>query len=248
MTWTLLLAVACVALVIAIAVGRQRKSGWFNKGSIVALIVVFFAAGNVINIQYHKAQDRENETQLETGLQNTRLWPVIQEHEPDLAANLRTQMLELVKKGVEEQRALKMIETEIFALKRQRLQFAPDDSVLAWMHEMLEDNTCLSQQGSGGSGQTTDAEFAMIRASWGPDKHSITREERQNAERDMESLALTMVEKYGDDVQLLAQPEKAQGKRALYCAMSRDFLNTMLELPPSRAAGLFRLSMTEESP
>lgn len=250
MAWTFLLAVGCVALIIAVAVGRRRKTGWCNKGSIAALIVIFFAAGNVINIQYHKAQDREREAQLDAGLKNGRFWAILLQYEPELAANLRTQMLELMKTGTDKQSALKVAETQIVTLTRQRLQFAPDDNALAWMREMLAGlggNTCLDQQNQAGVGQVKDAEFAMLRASYGPDKHVITREERQHAEQDMESLALTLLDKYGDDVHLMSQPEKAQGKQALYCAMSRDFFNTMLELPPSRAAGLFRLSMADES-
>ena len=246
MVWSSLLAMACVALLIIVVVGRQRKTGWFNKGIVAALIVIFFAAGNVINTQYHKARERERETLFTSAMKNSRLWPVLLEYEPALAANLQAQVLELLKEGTSEQRAVGAIEPQLFALKRQRLQFAPDESALAWMREIMvgvEGNACLDKNNSVGTVQTKDAEFSMLRASWGPDKHIVTREERQNAERDMESLASKLLEKYGDDVQLLSQPEKAQGQQALYCAMSRDFFNTMLELPKPRAAALFRLSM-----
>lgn len=249
MVWNYLLAIACVVLLIIVVIGRLRKTGWFNKGSIAALIVIFFAAGNVFNIQYHKALERERETQFASAMKNSRLWPILLEHEPAMAANLQAQIRDLLREGASEQRAVAAIEPQIFALKRQRLQFAPDESALAWMREILvgvEGDTCLDQNDSVGAVQTKDAEFSMLRASWGPDKHTVTSEERHIAEQDMESLASKLQEKYGDDVQLLSHPEKAQGQQTLYCALSRDFFNTMLELPAPRAAALFRLSMGAE--
>lgn len=92
-----------------------------------------------------------------------------------------------------------------------------------------------------------DTDYAMLQATYGPDKHTITPQEEKQAQADLEPIVRQLYSKYGEDVQLLNHPDKASGKEKVVCDMMLEILNGVQALPQERAAGLYRSLMLEAS-
>lgn len=92
-----------------------------------------------------------------------------------------------------------------------------------------------------------NADVAMMRSAWGPDKHLITDDERQSAQRNLREVIQKMIPKYGQDLEILDDPRKGLGKEKVACDMVIDLWNNILSLPKSQAAGIIRMVMAAES-
>ncbi|MGX8028843.1 topoisomerase II, partial [Klebsiella pneumoniae] len=87
---------------------------------------------------------------------------------------------------------------------------------------------------------------AMMRTAYGPNKHTVTDTEKQQAMQDLKSVVPVLVQRYGQDVQLMAEPEKGIGKEKVVCNLVQDMWTEVLKLPAAQAAGVIRLSVSPE--
>ena len=271
MNWTHVLMAGYVGMAIAVVVGLLRKKGWVSKGSAVVLVLVFIAIWNFVDIKYLQRQKATQtaEAKFDSTVQQIPAWKFIAEHDPALLAKLRTQVLVMMKSGASEQKIIDTIQPQILTVQRLRLQYAPDNLVVAEMRVMMEqtaeiqkhsDDACFRFQYPAVKGginpvrlispatlkRRIDTEAAMLSASYGPDNHTVTEQERQAAQQDIVTVVRPMVGKYGQDLQLLDEPEKAIGKEKVVCDMLQELWGNVLALPPEKAAGIIRMVLAAE--
>ncbi len=89
------------------------------------------------------------------------------------------------------------------------------------------------------------ADVDMMRAAVGPDKHTVTPQEIQQAETDVVPIIQKLTGKYGDDIELLQMPQKGKGKEKQSCDLVQDLWNNVLALPEPNAAGLIRYAVSD---
>lgn len=271
MNWTHILMAGYAGMAIAVVASLLRKKGWLSKGSAIVLVVVFIALWNVIDIKYLQGEKlaQTADEKFDATVQQVPAWKFIAEHDPALMAKLRAQVMVMMKEGANEQKVIDAIQPQILAVQMQRLQFAPDDLVVAEMRVMMEqaaeiqaksDDACFRFQYPAVKGginpvrfispqmlkRRLDTEAAMLNASYGPNKHTVTAEERANAQRDIATVVQPMAQKYGQDLQLLDAPQNAIGKEKLVCDMLQQLWGDVLALPPQKAAAIVRLVLATE--
>ncbi len=272
MNWTHVLMAAYAGAAITVVVGLLRKKGWVSKSSGMVLVLVFIAAWNFIDIKYLQAQKNAQtaEARFDGMVKQVPTWRLIAEHEPMLFNELRNQVVVLIKTGASDQKIIDTIQPRFSALQMQRMTLASDPMVVAETRVLIEqtvemqkvsDDACFRFHYPAVKGgvnpvdlnspetlkRRLDTDFAMLQASYGPDKHTITPEEEQQAQADLKPIVLQVYSKYGQDVQLLSHPDKAIGKEKVVCDMMLELLNGVQALPQERAAGLYRSLMLSAS-
>ncbi|SEK49432.1 hypothetical protein SAMN04487787_102124 [Kosakonia sacchari] len=272
MNWTHVLMAAYAGAAITIVTGLMRKKGWLSKGSAAVLVAVFIALWNFIDIRYLQAQKNAQtaEARFDAMVQQVPTWQLMAEHEPKLFSELRNQVVVLMKAGANEQKIIDTIQPRFSALQMQRMPLASDQLVVAETRVLIDqtvemqkisDDACFRfhyPEVKGGvnpvalnSRETLkrrlDTDYAMLQSTYGPDKHTITPQEKQQAQADLEPIVRQLYSKYGQDVQLLSHPDQASGKEKVVCDMMLEILHGVQALPQERAAGLYRSLMLEAS-
>ncbi len=150
-----------------------------------------------------------------------------------------------------------------------RLQQAPDANVIEYMKINLEQIAAVAKIGDdecfrflfpavkGGINparlvpreimdRRMASDMSMMYASHGPKKHTVTAEEKQLALQDLQSISPGLVQRYGPDIQIMADPTKAVGKEKIACEIVQDLWSQVLKLPTARSAGVIRLMLSAE--
>ncbi|WP_419720623.1 topoisomerase II [Leclercia adecarboxylata] len=208
------------------------------------------------------------EQQLDTALSSMPVWQVIKEQEPEFRKKVQDEMLALQKAGKNEQQIIDTVQPKILHLQMARLQNAPDANVVEYMKINMEqtaamqkvsDDSCyrfLYPEVKGGVNpmrlldkdlmlRRMQADVDMMRAAVGPDKHTVTPQEIQQAETDVVPIIQKLTGKYGDDIELLQMPQKGKGKEKQSCDLVQDLWNNVLALPEPNAAGLIRYAVSD---
>ncbi|MFG0645847.1 topoisomerase II [Leclercia adecarboxylata] len=208
------------------------------------------------------------EQQLDTALSSMPVWQVIKEQEPEFRKKVQDEMLALQKAGKNEQQIIDTVQPKILHLQMARLQNAPDANVVEYMKINMEqtaamqkvsDDNCyrfLYPEVKGGVNpmrlldkdlmqRRMQADVDMMRAAAGPDKHTVTPQEIQQAETDVVPIIQKLTGKYGDDIELLQMPQKGKGKEKQSCDLVQDLWNNVLALPEPNAAGLIRYAVSD---
>ncbi|WP_420898952.1 topoisomerase II [Leclercia adecarboxylata] len=208
------------------------------------------------------------EQQLDTALSSMPVWQVIKEQEPEFRKKVQDEMLALQKAGKNEQQIIDTVQPKILHLQMARLQNAPDANVVEYMKINMEqtaamqkvsDDSCyrfLYPEVKGGVNpmrlldkdlmqRRMQADVDMMRAAAGPNKHTVTSQEIQQAETDVVPIIQKLTGKYGDDIELLQMPQKGKGKEKQSCDLVQDLWNNVLALPEPNAAGLIRYAVSD---
>lgn len=240
-----------------------------NKTWLRIVAVVIVAAALAFWVYYDKQRQQQTPAQqLDIALNTMPAWRVISEQEPAFRQRIREQILTLQKMGDTGQQIIDVIQPQILTLQMARLQQAPDASVVEYMQvnmvqtaaiQKVSDDACfrfLYPAVKGGinpmrlldndiTQRRMQADAGMMRASYGPQRHSVTPQERETALADVRPIMKTLADKYGEDIQLLQMPEKAVGKEKLTCEMVQAMWAKVLMLPEQKAAGVIRLAVSE---
>lgn len=194
---------------------------------------------------------------------------MLKEQEPAFWLHLRTQALQLKNEGKTEQQIIDTIQPQVLQIQMSRLQQAPDSNVIDYMKINLEqiaavqkkgDDECfrfLFPQVKGGINpmrlisqdilkRRMEGDATMMRAAYGVNKHTVTDAEKQQAMQDLQNVVPILVQRYGQDVQLMAEPQKGVGKEKVVCDLVQDMWVEVLKLPAAQAAGVIRLSVSPE--
>lgn len=208
------------------------------------------------------------EQQLDTALGSMPVWQVIKEQEPDFRKKVQDEMIAMQKAGKTEQQIIDALQPQILHLQMARLQSAPDANVVEYMKINMEqtaamqkvsDDNCfrfLYPEVRGGVNpmrilskdlmqRRMQADATMMRAAFGPNKHTVTPEEVARAQTDVVPIVQKLAAKYGDDIELLQAPGKAVGKEKVSCELVQDLWNNVLALPEKDAAGVIRFAVSE---
>ncbi|UFM70040.1 topoisomerase II [Leclercia adecarboxylata] len=236
-----------------------------NKGLRIAIAVVL---GMVAAGWIYRDKAPNTEQQLDTALSSMPVWQVIKEQEPEFRKKVQDEMLALQKAGKNEQQIIDTVQPKILHLQMARLQNAPDANVVEYMKINMEqtaamqkvsDDSCyrfLYPEVKGGVNpmrlldkdlmqRRMQADVDMMRAAVGPDKHTVTPQEIQQAETDVVPIIQKLTGKYGDDIELLQMPQKGKGKEKQSCDLVQDLWNNVLALPEPNAAGLIRYAVSD---
>ncbi|ALZ98144.1 hypothetical protein M2354_004069 [Leclercia adecarboxylata] len=236
-----------------------------KKGLRIAIAVVL---GMVAAGWIYRDKAPNTEQQLDTALSSMPVWQVIKEQEPEFRKKVQDEMLALQKAGKNEQQIIDTVQPKILHLQMARLQNAPDANVVEYMKINMEqtaamqkvsDDNCyrfLYPEVKGGVNpmrlldkdlmqRRMQADVDMMRAAAGPDKHTVTPQEIQQAETDVVPIIQKLTGKYGDDIELLQMPQKGKGKEKQSCDLVQDLWNNVLALPEPNAAGLIRYAVSD---
>ncbi len=236
-----------------------------KKGLRIAIAVVL---GMVAAGWIYRDKAPNTEQQLDTALSSMPVWQVIKEQEPEFRKKVQDEMLALQKAGKNEQQIIDTVQPKILHLQMARLQNAPDVNVVEYMKINMEqtaamqkvsDDSCyrfLYPEVKGGVNpmrlldkdlmqRRMQADVDMMRAAVGPDKHTVTPQEIQQAETDVVPIIQKLTGKYGDDIELLQMPQKGKGKEKQSCDLVQDLWNNVLALPEPNAAGLIRYAVSD---
>lgn len=236
-----------------------------KKGLRIAIAVVL---GMVAAGWIYRDKAPNTEQQLDTALSSMPVWQGIKEQEPEFRKKVQDEMLALQKAGKNEQQIIDTVQPKILHLQMARLQNAPDANVVEYMKINMEqtaamqkvsDDSCyrfLYPEVKGGVNpmrlldkdlmqHRMQADVDMMRAAAGPDKHTVTPQEIQQAETDVVPIIQKLTGKYGDDIELLQMPQKGKGKEKQSCDLVQDLWNNVLALPEPNAAGLIRYAVSD---
>lgn len=267
MNWTHVLLAGYVGAVIATVVSLIRKKNWIGRGGAIALTLVAIAIWNIFDIHYLRKSTVQVSTQkLDAALQGFPTYKVIEEQEPQIFSHIRNQILKMTKDGKSEQQIIDVIQPQVLALQRQSLQFAPDDLVVAVMKSNMEqtaaiqsvsDEDCfrfLFPEVKGGINaarilpheiimKRINTDVAMMRSAYGENKHTVTDEERLNAQNDLRLVIQKMMLKYGQDLIIIGEPLKGIGKEKIACELVQELWSNVFQLPENRSSGVIRMVM-----
>lgn len=197
------------------------------------------------------------------------VYQVLKEQEPALWQNILNRATQLKEAGKSEQQIIDAIQPQILQVQMARLQQAPDANVIEYMKINLEQIAAVAKVGDdecfrflfpavkGGinpvriiprelMNRRMASDMSMMHAAYGPNKHTVTAQEKQLALQDLQSIGPGLVQRFGPDIQIMADPSKGVGKEKVACEMVQDLWSQVLKLPTARAAGVIRLMLSAE--
>ncbi|MES0264386.1 topoisomerase II [Citrobacter sedlakii] len=274
MNWTHVILAGYVGAILAIVIGLFRKKGWVGKVSGAVIFIVAIVAWNLFDVHYlipreKAATGQSEEQQFNEAMTTLPTMQVLKEQEPELWNRIRDQAVKMRKEGKSEQQLIDTVQPQILQIQMARLQNAPDDNVINYMKINLEQIAAVQKKGDdacfrflfpavkGGINpmrmispeiikRRMDSDVAMMRAAYGPNKHTVTDAEKQQALQDLRNVVPTLAQRYGDDLQIMAEPQKGIGKEKIACNLVQDMWTEVLTLPAANAAGVIRLSVSPE--
>ena len=274
MNWAHVVLAGYIGAVIAIVVGMFRKKGWVGKISGAVIFVVAIVAWNIFDVHYLIPRESPEygmteEQKFDNAMRANPVFQVIREQEPALTQKIIAQAAQMKNEGKSEQQVIDAIQPQILQLQMARLQQAPDANVIEYMKINLEQIAAVEKVGDdecfrflfpavkGGinpvhlvpreiMSRRMVGDMGMMRAAYGPDKHTVTTEEKQLALQDLQAISPGLVQRYGDDIQIMADPNKGIGKEKIACEIVQDLWTQVLKLPTARAACVIRLMLSAE--
>lgn len=274
MNWTHVILAGYIGAVIAIVVGIFRKKGWVGKISGAVIFVVAIIAWNLFDVHYlipRESPDfgKTEEQQFESAMSTMPTFQVLKEQDPTFWQHIRDMSAQMKREGKSQQQVIDAIQPQILQLQMARLQQAPDANVIEYMKINLEQIAAAKKSGDdvcyrflfpavkGGINpvkiiskdlltRRTESDARMMRAAYGPNKHTVTPQEKQQALADMQSIGPTLIQRYGQDVEIMSDPTKGVGKEGIACDIVQDFWKQILMLPEAHAAGAIRLAVSPE--
>ncbi|MFP5597497.1 topoisomerase II [Kluyvera sp. 142486] len=274
MNWAHVLLAGYIGAVIAAVVSVFRKKGWVGKVSGVVIFVVAILAWNLFDVHYLIPRESPEygmteEQKFESAMLKMPTFQVIKEQDPAFWEHIRSQAVQMKEAGKNEQQVIDAIQPQVLQLQMARLQQAPDANVVEYMKINLEQMAAVEKAGAdecfrflfpavkGGINpvrlisreileRRMESDARMMRAAYGPDKHTVTAQEKHQALLDMQSLGPTLMQNYGQDLEIMSDPSKGVGKEKIACDLVQSFWSQVVALPPANAAGVIRLAVSPE--
>lgn len=274
MNWAHVLLAGYIGAVIAAVVSVFRKKGWVGKVSGGVIFVVAILAWNLFDVHYLIPRESPEygmteEQKFESAMLKMPTFQVIKEQDPAFWEHIRSQAVQMKEAGKNEQQVIDAIQPQVLQLQMARLQQAPDANVVEYMKINLEQMAAVEKAGAdecfrflfpavkGGINpvrlisreileRRMESDARMMRAAYGPDKHTVTAQEKHQALLDMQSLGPTLMQNYGQDLEIMSDPSKGVGKEKIACDLVQSFWSQVVALPPANAAGVIRLAVSPE--
>ncbi|NUW60398.1 hypothetical protein [Cronobacter muytjensii] len=269
MNWHHVWLSAVVGVALAGVASTLYKKGKVNKLAAIAIFVVGIALWNVADIAWLKGSKATSPEQgFDEAFNSMPLYKLIKENDPAFYARMRNQAVEMAKQGKTQQDIIDTMQAQMAELEMQRIQFAPDSDVMAYMRVNMEqtremkqhsDDACfrfLMPQVKGGVNpvqmlskeviaKRMDVEMKLLSASYGPNQHKVTSEEQKLAEETLAPIGQALAAKYGDTIDVFTDPQKGVGQEKQVCNMVQELWRDVLALPPEKAGPAIRISMQQ---
>lgn len=263
-----LIAVVGAMIIVAAYLLTRKRSKAMRAGALVAAFAIVVALSAWLRYaQQPVVTQTASDSAFDASMSRIPLWRAILDHDPATAQQLRDQVTAMERQGRSEQEKIDAIQQQILLISMQRLQQTSDAEAVAYMRSNMEMTAALQKHGDdicfrylfpavkGGvnpvrylTQEQIDSRMAadadMYNASFGANKHSVTEAEREQAHRDLEPILQRMNARYGADLDLMAHPEKAQGKEGQLCYMVQGLWQEVFNLPMASAAGVIRYSVS----
>lgn len=267
-----LVSYALIALIIALALLRKKRL-------LLALLTLVVAAvlWPLLDVPRFLPPGRTGEEQGVTAefdeqVARHPVLQVVREQEPELFARLRKQAQSLARQGRSGEQVIAALQPQLAAIQIQRLQNAPDASVISYMKANMQQTALMQKESDdacfrflfpgvrGGvdagailpaqmTAQRLEVDAEMMRAAVGPQRHTVTEQERAQAKKDFLPVLQALVNEYGRDVELISKPQQAQSlqQEGRVCNIVQTLWRRVLALPASKAASIIRLSVALEA-
>lgn len=205
MNWAHVILAGYIGAVIAVIVGVFRKNGWVGKAAGAVIFVVAIIGWNLFDVHYlipRMSPDygQTEEQKFESAMMAMPTFRVIKEQDPAFWQHILELSVQMKKAGKDQQQIIDAIQPQILQLQMARLQQAPDANVVEYMKINLEqiaqaqasgDDVCfrfLFPAVKGGINpvkvishevlaRRTESDARMMRAAYGPNKHTVTPQE-----------------------------------------------------------------------
>ena len=223
----------------------------------------------ITGILFSGCMGQTEEQKFESAMMAMPTFQVIKEQDPEFWQHILELSVQMKKAGKGQQEIIDAIQPQILQLQMARLQQAPDANVIEYMKINLEQIAAVAKVGDdecfrflfpavkGGinpvriiprelMNRRMASDMSMMHAAYGPNKHTVTAEEKQLALQDLQSIGPGLVQRFGPDIQIMADPSKGVGKEKVACEMVQDLWSQVLKLPTARAAGVIRLMLSAE--
>lgn len=245
MNWNHVMLSALVGIVLAVVASALYKKGKVNKLAAVAIFVVGIVLWNIADIAWLRNANTSPEQGFDEVFNSMPLYKLIKEKDPAFYARLRGQALEMAKQGKTQQDIIDAMQANMAELEMQRIQFAPDEDVIAYMRVNMEqtremqqhsDDACfrfLMPQVKGGVNpvqmlskdviaKRMDVETKLLSASYSQNAHKVTPQEQKMAEETLAPIGQSLAAKYGDTIEVFTDPQKGVGQEKQVCNMVQD--------------------------
>ncbi len=259
------------ALFIVLVLVRKKRWPWA-----LAVLVAAFVLWRLLDVPRFLPPGSGGEVQSELAafdveISHLPVLQVIREQEPALFNQLRKQALGLEQAGRSSAQIMAALQPQITALQVKRLQSAPDASVIRYMQTNMQQTVLMQKESDDacfrflfpavrGGVNASDIlpeevitgrmqlDAQMMRAAVGPDSHTMTDDERAQAQQDFLPVLQALVNEYGRDVELISKPQQAQTlqQEGRVCKIVQSLWRRVLALPAPKAASIIRLSVALE--
>ncbi|WP_058912607.1 hypothetical protein [Entomohabitans teleogrylli] len=266
MTYLPIIALLGVLLIVVVYLVMRKRSPVMRLLSVAIALAAVIAAGLFWHHQRGAPEQTGQTTQFDEAMARVPLYQAIQEKDPALWHHLREQALAMQRQGKSEQEQLDTLQQQILRVSMLRLQQTPDADAVAYMKANMAQTALMEKQGEdicfrflypavkGGVNplrwlppdavaQRMKVDAQMYNASFGAQKHTVTEDEREQAHRDVQPIIRNLIQRYGDNFDLTAHPERAVGQEALVCDMVQALWEEVFKLPEDRAAAIIRYSV-----
>lgn len=241
-----------------------------NKINKVVASIIFIIVIALMNLGYGKFYSAKNNTkndraEIETALQKIPLFQTFKEQDPFAYVQFKEGFIALIRQGKSQQEIIDLMQVESMKLISQRVSYAPDSNVINMANDALEEMVYLEKNKndqcfkylfpyiSGGINTTKVLPPELLQQDLNTKNElfiasyhtPIIADEQANrlANEDLAPIYDQMVKVYGDDVQMLANPESPNIDRQKVCQMAIKFYGEILLLPQDKAARILRMML-----
>jgi len=252
-------------LAVILVLSLLQKRGAFSKTTAAILAFALLFVGNFYYFGWRLPQEQHAEKIAEAvrHLALQPVWRTVKAQQPDLYKKIEQEYLTTLKEGGNEAEAQQRLRPDLADLLNQRLAYASDSDVVAYMRISVEEMMVLRQkdpnlcfkflfpQVSGGI--NTDEllpESLLSREKDAMDSflqhasETVTQQDVSSANRDLHTTVRTLYRKWGSDLQTLNTPAEPDINRTKLCDMTLDLYQSVLALPVKRSAAVLRIILS----
>ncbi|MCU5773135.1 hypothetical protein N5923_14585 [Erwiniaceae bacterium BAC15a-03b] len=246
-------------------VNAKKIDKWLATGLFTALMLV---CSQVVRSDYLKsdaAGARSMRQQVSESLDKLPVMVTLQQQDPATRQRLEQSVLTAIEQGMSKHQALDQLQAEIAEVIGKRVYYAPDNDINQYMAVTLLQLGELQQKGgslcfqflfpqtAGGIDPTkyNSAEVLMQRVE--TDNHLLLasyqlpqtnqQQETLQANARMQQIAQQLGQKYGDDLKMLAPPQRNDVDHQQVCRIISDLYQRVMALPPEQSAPVLRIML-----
>ncbi|WP_459176149.1 hypothetical protein [Ewingella americana] len=268
MNWNDVIIAAVVAVILGGVLKALYKKGKIGRTPAIIIFLVVILGGNFLYegvIKPRLAGDDQTQD-IDQALSALPIYSTIKAQEPALYSQIRGNILRLKKEGKSQQEAIDTVKPMVSDLLSERMNTAPDASVIAAMQVSLEEMQALQARNDGScfkflypqiSGGVNTAQVLppelfkkdldtmndLLLASGSGQTAQPTAVSGEKAKVLMAPVRQALQDKYGDQLNVFNDLSAANVDRAKICEISLSLYSGILALPEQDSAAVLRLML-----